>query len=165
MRTDENEKILLEPVADTLNKVREISRRLTPSHMKKVGLQLAVEDMLESAQTLSGIEIHANLSALDGFFPDNWSIPCYRVVQEAVTNALKHSGATRIDVSTVRLEHNLEIIIADNGKGFAEESDANGIGFSLMRERIRGLRGHLFVNSSGKGVELHVLIPSQKKGS
>lgn len=164
LRTDENEKVLLEPVADTLNKVREISRRLTPSHMKKVGLQLAVEDMLESAQLLSGIEINANLAALDGFFPDNWSIACYRVIQEAVTNALKHSGATTITISTVRLEHNLEIIIADNGKGFAEESDANGIGFSLMRERIRGLRGHLFVNSSGKGVELHVLIPSQKTG-
>lgn len=165
LRTADNEKTLLEPVADTLDKVRDISRRLTPSHMKKVGLQLAVEDMLESAEALSGIRIEADLAALDGFFPDNWSIPCFRIIQEAVTNALKHSGAGKIRVSTTRLEHNLEIAISDNGKGFAGESDANGIGFSLMRERIRGLRGHLFVNSSALGVELHVLIPAQKTGS
>lgn len=163
LRTAENEKVLLEPIAETLDKVRAISRRLTPSHMQKVGLPLAVEDMLESSQALSGVKFESNLDALDGFFPENWSIPCYRLIQEAVTNALKHSGADRIRISTVRLENNLEITISDNGRGLAEHNDANGIGFSLMRERVRGLRGHMFVNSSGAGVALHILIPAQKR--
>jgi PAS domain S-box-containing protein len=161
LRTPENEKLLIEPLAKTLKKAREISRRLTPSHMKKVGLVLALEDMLQSAASLAKVQIVTDIVALDGFFPENWSIGCYRVVQEAVTNALKHSGASKIEVRARRVDHNLELTIADNGRGFADETDSNGIGLALMRERVRGLRGHLFFESSPAGLTITVLVPKQ----
>jgi PAS domain S-box-containing protein len=159
LRTPENEKLLLEPISETLRKAREISRRLTPSHMKKVGLALAVEDMLQSAAALSRVEIQHDLVALESFFHENWSINCYRIIQEAVTNALKHSGASRVVIATRRIDKNLEIEIIDNGRGFADEADAQGIGLALMRERVRGLRGHMFFKSSAEGLTMHILIP------
>ncbi len=162
LRTAENEKLLLEPISETLRKAREISRRLTPSHMKKVGLALAVEDMLQSAASLSRVEILHDLAALEGFFRENWSINCYRIIQEAVTNALKHSGATRVTITTRRIDKNLEIEITDNGKGFAAETDAEGVGLALMRERVRGLRAHMFIKSTPDGLTLHVLIPQER---
>ncbi|MFZ5627598.1 MAG: PAS domain-containing protein [Spirochaetota bacterium] len=161
LRTVENEKLLIEPLADTLKKAREISRRLTPSYMKKVGLVLALEDMLQSAASLSKVQILTDIEALEGFFPENWSIGCYRVVQESVTNALKHSGASRIEVRARRVDNNLELTIADNGHGFANEADSNGIGLALMRERVRGLRGHLFLESSPTGLTITALVPRQ----
>ncbi|AFM14491.1 PAS domain S-box protein [Turneriella parva] len=163
LRTPENEKLLLEPISETLRKAREISRRLTPSHMKKVGLALAVEDMLQSAATLSRVEIQHDLAALENFFPENWSINCYRILQEAVTNALKHSGASRVVIATRRIDKNLEIEITDNGKGFSDAADAEGIGLALMRERVRGLRGHMFFTSSPQGLTLHVLLPPEQQ--
>lgn len=161
MRTPENERLLLEPISDTLKKAREISRRLTPSHMKKVGLVLALEDMLQSAASLSKVKIETDLEALEGFFPENWSIACYRVVQESVTNSLKHSGATRITVRARLVDKNLELTIADNGNGFANTADSSGIGLSLMRERVRGLRGHLFIESAPTGLTITALLPQQ----
>ncbi len=163
LRTAENEKLLLEPIADTLRKAREISRRLTPSHMKKVGLALAVEDMLQSAASLSGVEIKHELAALENFFSENWSIECYRIIQEAITNALKHSQCKSIRVMARRLDTNLELEVTDDGLGFAGEDDAHGVGLALMRERVRGLRGHMFFKSAKTGLTLHVLIPAGNK--
>lgn len=159
LRSEENEQRILAPVTATLDKVREISRRLTPSHMKKVGLALAVEDMLESAQDLSGIKIHGDVAALDDFFPENWNIPCYRIIQEAVTNALKHAHATEIRVSAFRMDSNLDISITDNGHGLDDETDQHGIGLSLMRERVRGLKGQLFFESDPGGLTIRAVIP------
>jgi PAS domain S-box-containing protein len=160
MRNESNENTLVQPIADTLQKLREISRRLTPSHMQKVGLGLAIEDMLQGAAKLSGIRIVWNLNALEGFFPSDWNIQVFRVIQESVTNALKHAEATEIHVTTKRLEENLEIVIADNGRGFAGKTESSGLGLSLMRERVRGLRGHIFWQQGQPGTSVHVVLPA-----
>jgi signal transduction histidine kinase len=158
LHSPENEKLLLQPIADTLQRAREISRRLTPNHMKKVGLVLAIEDMLQNAEKLSGVKIVTQLDALENYFPENWSIECYRIVQEAVTNALKHSHATAIEVRTRRIDKNLELVIADNGRGMSEGA-ASGIGMALMRERVRALGGHLFTQDGQPGLRLVVILP------
>lgn len=161
LRNSENEHQLIEPISDTLQKVRDISRRLTPSHMQKVGLGLALEDMLQSAMNLSGVQITWNLNALEDFFSGNWDIQAFRIVQEALTNALKHASASLIRVETRRLEGNLEIRIEDNGKGFTDAEKDEGLGLSILRERVRGLRGHIFWESGGQGTSVHILLPGQ----
>jgi PAS domain S-box-containing protein len=161
LRTPENEKLLLNPVSETLDQLRGISRRLTPSHMKKVGLGLAIEDMLSNAQELSGIKIESDIADLEDFFPDNWNIACFRIVQEAITNALKHSHASVIRVIARKVDRNLELEISDNGIGMVTGSETPGIGLALMRERVRGLRGHLFFGGDDTGFTVHVLIPPQ----
>lgn len=163
LRSAGNEELLLKPIADTLQTVREISRRLTPSHMKKIGLVPALEDMLQGAARLSGIRIVCDLADVEGFFPENWNIQVFRIIQEALTNALKHSGATSITVTGTRIDENLEIVVADNGNGFSPVSADIGLGLEIMRERVRGLRGHLFVAETSPGVAIHVLIPSQAR--
>lgn len=163
LRSAENEQVLIDPIADTLQKVRDISRRLTPSHMEKVGLGLALEDMLQGAVNLSGVRILWNLNALDRFFPGNWNIQVFRIVQEALTNALKHATPSEIRVETRRLEENLEILIVDNGNGFCPEKNNEGLGLSILRERVRGLRGHIFWESGSDGTSVHILLPAQGK--
>jgi len=59
------------------------------------------------------------------------------------------------------VDKNLELTIADNGNGFANTADSSGIGLSLMRERVRGLRGHLFIESAPTGLTITALLPQQ----
>jgi len=161
LRDAANEALLIDPVNSLLDELRGISRRLTPSHMKKVGMQLAIEDMLSTAAEMSGVRLTADIAALEGFFPENWSIQCFRIVQEAVTNALKHSGADEIRVSARKTDGNLELCVSDNGKGIASAGDRQGIGLALMQERVASLRGQLHLENSTAGLTVRLLIPAQ----
>jgi signal transduction histidine kinase len=91
------------------------------------------------------VQITWNLNALEDFFSGNWDIQAFRIVQEALTNALKHASASLIRVETRRLEGNLEIRIEDNGKGFKDAEKGEGLGLSILRERVRGLGGTHFL--------------------
>lgn len=162
MRNEENEEVLVKPIAQILEQTREISRRLSPDHLQKLGLASAIEDMLLSAAQASGVRIRHSLDALENFFPDNWNIQLYRVLQEAITNALKYSAATLIDVQALRIENFLTVTVEDNGKGFGDVKPRSGIGLTLMRERVRGLGGRIFFESSERGVLISIVIGAQE---
>lgn len=162
LRSEENERLLLQPIDETLRKVREISRNLTPSHMRKVGLAMAVEDMLQSGARLSGLSVSWDLQPLEGFFPENWNIQVFRIIQEAFTNALKHARASAISVITRCTDAKyLEISIADNGQGFSAADDRFTLGLTIMRERVRGLGGTIRFEPANPGVLVQVVIPPQ----
>jgi len=161
LRSTANVDNLLTPVAETLEKVREISRRLSPVHMAKLGLELALEEMLDAAEALSGVKIYYRLAAVADFFPKDWNLNAFRIVQEAVTNALKHSAATEIHVDAERLDESLLLAIRDNGKGIAENAKGHGIGLLIMRERCENLHAVFTAEAANPGTVISVRIPQQ----
>ncbi len=99
--------------------------------------------------------------------PQSVAIACFRVIQEAATNIMRHSKATRVSVSLQRDEGDLLLVVRDNGVGFdvqkALDNAARGQSMGLlgMQERIRFLNGSISIESaSGHGTEIRVRIPS-----
>jgi signal transduction histidine kinase len=99
------------------------------------------------------------------------AVVCFRIVQEAVTNVLRHAKATQLDVVVRTTESGFDLIVKDNGVGFrATESmtEVDGrwaIGLVGMRERARALKGHVKIYSApGRGTEVFAHIPWRQAG-
>jgi signal transduction histidine kinase len=93
-------------------------------------------------------------------------INLYRVVQEALTNIINHSRATKVSISVKRVKKTLMVIIKDNGHGFKNNRRNNkspqGLGLSTMGERTNLLKGIFEIKSQiGKGTTVNVAIPIQ----
>ncbi len=135
-------------------------RRLRPLALDKLGLRDALQELV-GLQKARNPAIQFNLSMTGDFkqIDADVSIAAYRMVQECLTNIVRHAGATGADV-TVRAEHQLEIIVQDNGKGLPANQEGREERFGLMgmRERAEGLGG-TFQMESEQGVRVSVKLP------
>ncbi len=149
-------------VSQAIGDVREISYNLRPYQLDRLGLTKALEAMLKKASSASGITFSVFLDDINDMLSDQSAISCYRIVQEAVSNILKHSCATQADVMIRRHNQKVLLRIHDNGKGFshaAETGDprAGGSGLRGISERAQLLGGHLECDSApGRGTTLSI---------
>jgi signal transduction histidine kinase len=148
-------------------RVRRISVDLRPPLLDEVGLGPALRVYLEGQAALSKVPIE--LAVQDGvearLAPD-LEIACFRVVQESITNALRHAGAARIRVHLVRTADRVSLAIRDDGRGFdpaALSGDlASHLGIVGMRERVRARAGLFRLTSSpGTGTDIEIDLPVQ----
>ena len=146
-----------------LRKIREnirlVSHELLPPVFQEVTINEIISDYLES---LSTQECPISFKTLPedvewAVLPDTMSLNIYRIIQEAVSNALKHACATRISVVMEWKLPNLEIRVTDNGKGTATHKP--GIGMQTMKERVAALKGTFTIDSTMSGTTIIVLIP------
>jgi signal transduction histidine kinase len=147
-------------------KVRELSRALRPALLDEVGLAPALSAYLEEQSTISGVKMELETPGFDGRLPGELEIACFRLVQEAVTNALRHAGPKRLGVRIARANGTLSLRIDDDGRGFAgPEALARAaleghVGIVGMRERARALGGTFRIQSEpGKGTNIDVELP------
>jgi two-component system NarL family sensor kinase len=87
----------------------------------------------------------------------------FRIVQEALNNVRKHSGATRAEITLLRKGEDVKLEIRDNGRGFKVDlaCAALGVGIAGMRERVRQLGGRLNIQSSSSGTVVEAILPVQ----
>jgi signal transduction histidine kinase len=147
-------------------KVRELSRALRPALLDEIGLAPALGAYLEEQSVASGVVMELDAGGFDGRLASELEIACFRIVQEAVTNALRHAEARRLKV---RLEHRpatLRLEIEDDGRGFAglpalvQAAIAGHIGIIGMRERVRALNGTFQIRSQpDRGTSIEVELP------
>lgn len=150
----------LRPINKTLKIVRGISHRLSPIFLKSLGLVAALEDMGEKIAEQSGVLVQTDLAALEGVFPENWNIDFYRIVQEALTNAIKHSGATRIRLSAIATSTVVIVEIADNGSGMcSKHTEKKGLGLLLMQHRATAFGGTVRFEQLNPGLAVQIEIP------
>ena len=137
-----------------------LARQLRPTALDDLGLAAAIAGQVER---LRGGELEAEFSAEGGFsdLGDDAQLVVYRVAQEALSNAARHSGASRISVDLCRREDGgVELEAADDGRGFAFDEAERGLGIAGMRERALLIGGELSIESRpGHGTTVHLTVP------
>jgi signal transduction histidine kinase len=154
-------KDLLDLIDDLIARVRRVSLDLRPPLLDEVGLGPALRRYLEAQSELSGLPITFR-EAMEGRLPAELEIGAFRLVQEAVTNTLRHAAATRVNVEVARQGEVLHLEVRDDGRGFDVEAARRGSHFGLvgMRERLRGLGGTLDLRSApGAGTVVAARLP------
>ncbi len=139
-----------------------LARQLRPTALDDLGLAAATAGQVEQ---LARGAIEAELDT-DGDFSslsDDAQLVVYRVAQEALSNAARHSGAGRVDVQLRRLEDGgVELTVADDGRGFAFEESERGLGIGGMRERALLIGGELTIESRpGRGTTVRLTVPGE----
>ena len=152
---------------DVIDKVRRISRDLSPSILERLGLSEALRDLLEEFKKYFGKEmiIKADLDEVKDILPEEANIVIYRITQEFLNNVHKHSEATQVTVAIKAMPEKVAITLEDNGKGFVVDEikdrprERRGLGLASMEERLRMLGSKYSLTSRpGIGTRLYCEI-------
>jgi len=146
-------------IQDAMEEVRKIQNDLRPASLDLVGLMESIEDFCSRFRaTYSSIRIHSLLNLPEAEVPEFLKAPIFRIMQEAMNNAAKHSGADRISIILQRTGNRIELVVEDNGSGFeatsivSEQGSSKGAGLRNMQERAELSGGQLeFHSAPGKG--------------
>jgi signal transduction histidine kinase len=146
-------------VIDSLHR---LAGALRPASLDLVGLEAALRQHLHSIESKWALTARFKARGLKGErLPAAVETALYRVVQEAVTNVVRHAAATRIDVLVERRDGRVVVVVEDDGKGFAPETAAGAehLGLVGMRERAEALGGTLIIESApGEGTTIAVEV-------
>jgi signal transduction histidine kinase len=150
---------LHELVVSTLQDVRRLAVELRPKALDDFGLQAALEHVAQTFTEQIGIETDVEVSLGDERLLPEVETALYRLVQEALTNVVKHSRASHVSISLVRKAHSVSAVIEDDGVGFDNLTE-EGPGLVGMRERVGLLDGRLEVESrAGHGTTIVAEVP------
>ncbi len=157
--------LIAEEIHDTIRGVKRVIRELLPPALDHQGLPAALGSMFRDLREVYGFTVRASLDPLDGEVDAPAALALYRIVQEAVTNAMKHA---RVDEATVTLTSAGDVVIAeirDEGRGFelrdsGAEPDRSHVGLVAMRERASLVGGDVTVDASpGEGTLVRAVVP------
>lgn len=145
-------------VGSTIQEMRALLLELRPSALEEQGLVPALADLCASYELRVGVRVASELETVTLGAAAEQAL--YRIVQEGLSNAARHSEAERIEVRLRRSGDHAELTVSDDGHGFSPETTTHGLGLRLMGERVRELGGSLAVDSAaGRGTVLRVLVP------
>ncbi|HEY2309756.1 MAG TPA: sensor histidine kinase, partial [Gaiellaceae bacterium] len=148
-------------VVDALQDVRRLAVELRPAVLDDFGLVPALERLTESVAEQSSIRVDFHSSLGETRLPSDVESSLYRVVQESLTNIVKHAGAENVSVSVVRRTSTVAAVIEDDGAGFDQRNvREESVGILGMRERLALLDGRLEVESrKGAGTTVVAEVP------
>ncbi len=149
-----------------MKRVREVARELRPKVLDDFGLVPAIDDLVASFSDRYGIETNLSSHPEDITIGAGLDIMIYRIVQEALTNIAKHSGATRAEVRLRQANGHLIAEIRDDGRGIRPEDIAGSTSLGLVgiRERAEILGGELAIEPfEGKGTIVRVTVPYREE--
>ena len=147
----------------TIEEIRTITHNLSTQIVSEVGLKNSLGQLLEESSKALKAEKIFEFSLVEEInLNDEKSKMIYRIVQECLSNAMKHSRASEITLRLRAINQQLSIEIEDNGRGFEmKDSKINGIGLSNIRERVSYLDGFIRISSQpGAGTSIKVRIPN-----
>ena len=157
---------VLETVQGTLESVRSLSQALHPVMLDEAGLESTLDWYIPTVERQTGITISYEKVG-QGFPVDSGAgVHIYRIVQEALNNVARHSGAKQAWVRLRFLRDALEVDVEDHGVGFAERLNRRGIGLVAMRERAELMDGQIgFSRPADGGTLMHLVVPREKAES
>jgi signal transduction histidine kinase len=152
---------LRELVVATLQDVRRLAVQLRPKALDDFGLVPALERLGQTFSESSGISVELEATVGDARLPTEVETTVYRIVQEALTNVVKHAQATEVSILLVRREGLLTAVLEDNGTGFdADAVKPDSLGLEGMGERVALHDGRLTIETApGSGTTLRVEVP------
>jgi signal transduction histidine kinase len=161
LRTDLLE--VREVAQTTLDKVRSLSQALHPVMLDEAGLEPTIEWYLPVVERQTGIGICYEKSGTPFSMPGNAAVHIYRVLQEALNNVARHSGAKKAWVRLRFTSDHLQLEIEDHGSGFPASAPRQGIGLVAMRERAELLGGRISIaRPADGGTMVSMTIPRER---
>lgn len=155
-----------ERIESALRKLRDIAYQLQPPELELLGLAESVEDLCRNIHKPQNLSIKCSCSDIRTMDMDySVKIHVYRIVQEALNNIIKHSGAENAEVKIFRKKTGIKVEIRDDGKGFVlnnviQNPDHKQLGLHSMRERAGLIDGKISLTSyPGKGTRINFTIP------
>lgn len=146
----------IEIVDATIAQIRDRALDLRPALLDDLGLAAALDWLCRQQAQRSGVAIAFDATPLP-LLPPDMATAMYRIVQEGITNTLKHAAASRIEIEIRAADDRLDLAIVDNGRGFDSNTITPGVGLPGMRERIEALGGRLRLQGRpGEGTRIHV---------
>jgi signal transduction histidine kinase len=150
-------------IEQEIENLRAIITELRPAALDELGLETAIEALLERQRTRNGLLVSASIelghdtgsARLDG----ELETAVYRLVQEALTNVAKHAHADSVRVSVLRADGRIRLEIADDGHGFDTSNSGDGFGLAGLRERVLLAGGALAIESGERGTTLRATLP------
>jgi len=136
---------------NAFEEIRAISKNLTPKILEDYGLGRALEYLEETLDSSTKVELnfslHGDLVNLD----NKVSLSIYRIVQELLSNALRHANAKTINVYVTRSKKSLLVMVEDDGIGFNPDKSTVGFGISNLKARVELLKGQINIDSNNIG--------------
>lgn len=155
VREDETFKNSYSMLGEAIREVRRVSHDIMPSVLVRYGLESAVKQIYEKVQK-PVITIHTD--GLDERFDLQQELTVYRIVQELMSNVMRHADATEASIILIRNGNELIIKVIDNGKGFDQSHKKDGMGLENIRSRVKYLDGKLDITSTqNKGTTVVVM--------
>ncbi|GEP97357.1 tetratricopeptide repeat-containing sensor histidine kinase [Chitinophaga cymbidii] len=148
---------IIQQLDNSVNELRGIARNMMPESLLNFGLETALKDMCE-LNTVPGLDIHFEALGVQPDLPEKTQIVIYRIAQELLANAIKHSGASKIILQCSQNQHMFYLAIEDNGKGFDPQMNKKaGLGWNNIRNRVDFLKGKMEVDSvPGEGTTINI---------
>ncbi|MCL5045344.1 MAG: histidine kinase [Actinobacteria bacterium] len=151
----------------TLEEIRRITYDLRPTILDDLGMVAALRWYVRNKLEPAGLEVQFDVSGLEVSLPAKLNTAVFRIVQEALTNVLRHSDATRVTIEVKGSAKKISATISDNGKGFdpaalnqVEAGLEKGLGLFGMRERAALIGGSVEIKSQkGRGTVVKITIP------
>lgn len=147
-----------------IDEVRNISRNLSPAMFERVGLKITLEQLVERIQYSKNFMLTAELNYKGGLNPKD-ELQVYRIIQEAITNILKHADAIAGKIVLEESDELILIEIKDNGKGFSVSNSMNStkaFGIHSILERSNAIGGDAQIQSDSSGTKIEIKIKKEK---
>jgi two-component system, NarL family, sensor kinase len=150
----------LDLATESAKEVRSISHQMMPNALLKSGLVTALREFISKVEA-NQLKINLSVNNLNQSIDPNIEKVLYRVIQESVTNVVKHAQASELNIQLSKNQKFIEATIEDNGLGFdSTKKDFEGIGLKNIRDRVAFLKGTVDISSQkGKGTLLAISIP------
>ena len=151
-------------VESEIANLRSLITELRPAVLDDLGVQVAIEGLAERARC-GGLEVEVRIalgSGAAGRFSTELETALYRITQEALTNARKHSGAGRALIDIHATDICVDVAVCDDGRGFDPHARTSGFGLHSMRERAELLGGTLRISSApAQGTQISASLPTR----
>jgi signal transduction histidine kinase len=145
---------------EEIDSLRGLIRELRPAALDELGVSAAIEGLASRVAERERIAVTADVRLRSTRYAPELETALYRIVQEAVTNAVRHARADHVSVVVDESDGVLRATIADDGRGFdPAERDTAGFGLIGMRERVALLNGRLEIASSPDGTTVRAALP------
>ena len=150
-------------ISNAISQSRTLARGLDPVEVESIGLPAALQTLTADISNVFNVECVCSCSDLHFDLEPQTSLALYRIVQEAIHNAITHGEASRIAVELALDQGQLCLRITDNGCGFEEKvSTHHGMGLRVMQYRARSIGGNLSIQSkAGSGSKVSLVVPCQ----
>jgi len=142
--------------------IQALSHHLHSSKLEYLGLAAAARGFCREFSERQKVEVHFHSDELPKVLPPEISLCLFRVLQEALQNAMKHSGSACFDVSLGKGLNEIQLSVRDSGRGFDVDEAMNGLGVGLvsMKERLKLVDGQLFIDSKiQQGTTIRASVP------